>query len=55
MTTVQSGDLATGFNPGNGWGLGWCVIREAQGVTASLSPGTHGHGGAYGTRAWIIR
>ncbi|WP_367874423.1 serine hydrolase domain-containing protein [Luteolibacter sp. Populi] len=53
MTTVQSGDLKTGFTPGNGWGLGWCVIREPQGVTAAVSPGTYGHGGAYGTQAWI--
>jgi CubicO group peptidase (beta-lactamase class C family) len=53
MTTVQSGDLKTGFTPGNGWGLGWCVVREPQGVTAALSPGTFGHGGAYGTQAWI--
>jgi CubicO group peptidase (beta-lactamase class C family) len=53
MTTVQSGDLVTGFTPGNGWGLGWCVIREPQGVTSTLSPGTFGHGGAYGTQAWI--
>lgn len=53
MTTVQSGDLKTGFTPGNGWGLGWCVVREPQGVTAMLSPGTFGHGGAYGTQAWI--
>ncbi len=53
MTTVQSGDLATGFTPGNGWGLGWCVVREPQGVTATLSAGTFGHGGAYGTQAWI--
>ncbi len=53
MTTVQSGDLQTGFTPGNGWGLAWCVIREPQGVTAPLSPGTFGHGGAYGTQVWI--
>jgi CubicO group peptidase (beta-lactamase class C family) len=53
MTTVQSGDLKTGFTPGNGWGLGWCVVREPQGVTGSLSPGSFGHGGAYGTQAWI--
>jgi CubicO group peptidase (beta-lactamase class C family) len=53
MTTVQTGDLKTGFTPGNGWGLGWCVTREPQGVTAMLSPGTFGHGGAYGTQAWI--
>ena len=53
MTTVQSGDLKTGFTPGNGWGLGWCVIREPQGVSATLSPGTFGHGGAYGTQVWL--
>lgn len=53
MTTIQSGDLKTGFTPGNGWGLGWCVIKEPQGVTAAVSPGTFGHGGAYGTQAWI--
>ena len=53
MTTVQTGDLKTGFTAGNGWGLGWCVVREPQGVTAMLSPGTFGHGGAYGTQAWI--
>ena len=53
MTAVQTGDLKTGFTPGNGWGLGWCVVREPQGVTSMLSPGTFGHGGAYGTQAWI--
>ena len=53
MTTVQSGGLKTGFTPGNGWGLGWCVVREPQGVSAALSPGSFGHGGAYGTQAWI--
>jgi CubicO group peptidase (beta-lactamase class C family)/glyoxylase-like metal-dependent hydrolase (beta-lactamase superfamily II) len=53
MTTIQTDGLKTGFTPGNGWGLGWCVVREPQGVTAMLSPGTFGHGGAYGTQAWI--
>ena len=53
MTTVQSGDVKTGFTPGNGWGLAWCVVREPQGVSAMLSPGSCGHGGAYGTQAWI--
>lgn len=53
MTTVQSRDLETGFTPGNGWGLGWCVVREPQGVSGVLSPGSFGHGGAYGTQAWI--
>jgi FkbM family methyltransferase len=53
MTTIQTGSLHTGFTGGNGWGLGWCVVRDPQGVTAMLSPGTFGHGGAYGTQAWI--
>lgn len=53
MTTIQSGDVKTGFTPGNGWGLGWCVVKEPQGITAMLSPGTFGHGGAYGTQAWV--
>jgi CubicO group peptidase (beta-lactamase class C family) len=53
MTTIQTDGLKTGFTPGNGWGLGWCVVREPQGITAMLSPGTFGHGGAYGTQAWI--
>jgi CubicO group peptidase (beta-lactamase class C family) len=53
MTTIQTGDLKTGFTDGNGWGLGWCVVRQPQGPTAALSPGTFGHGGAYGTQAWI--
>jgi CubicO group peptidase (beta-lactamase class C family) len=53
MTTIQTDGLKTGFTPGNGWGLAWCVIREPQGITAMLSPGTFGHGGAYGTQAWI--
>jgi CubicO group peptidase (beta-lactamase class C family) len=53
MRTVASGDLKTGFTDGNGWGLGVCVVREPQGVSAMLSPGSYGHGGAYGTQAWI--
>ncbi len=53
MTTIQTAGLKTGFTPGNGWGLGWCVVREPQGGTAMLSPGSFGHGGAYGTQAWI--
>jgi CubicO group peptidase (beta-lactamase class C family)/poly(3-hydroxybutyrate) depolymerase len=53
MTSIQTGDLKTGFTPGNGWGLGWCIIREPQGVTSMLSKGSFGHGGAYGTQAWI--
>ena len=53
MTKVQSGDLKTGFTPGNAWGLGFCLVREPEGVTEMLSPGTFGHGGAFGTQGWI--
>jgi CubicO group peptidase (beta-lactamase class C family) len=53
MSAIQTGDIHTGFTEGNGWGLGCCVVRQPQGVTAMLSPGTFGHGGAYGTQAWI--
>lgn len=53
MTFVQTGELKTGFTEGNGWGLGWCVVRQPQGASAALSPGSFGHGGAYGTQAWI--
>ena len=53
MTKVQSGEVKTGFTEGNGWGFTWCVVRQPQGVSAMLSPGTFGHGGAYGTQAWV--
>ena len=63
LSTVQTGDLPTGFmqsaefgNHGTnyGWGIGTCIVRTPHdGVTAMLSPGTFGHGGAWGTQAWI--
>jgi CubicO group peptidase (beta-lactamase class C family) len=52
MTTTQSGDVKTGFVEGMSWGLGFQVVREPQGVTAALSKGTFGHGGAYATQSW---
>lgn len=53
MTTIQTGTLKAGFIPGHGWGLGVGVVREPQGQTAMSKPGTFGHGGAFGTQAWI--
>jgi len=53
MTSLQTEDLATGFTPGNGWGLGFCLVREPQGATDALSPSSYGHGGAFGTQGWI--
>jgi CubicO group peptidase (beta-lactamase class C family) len=53
MRTIDTGTLPAGFLPGHGWGLGVGVVREPQGVTSMLSPGTFGHGGANGTQAWM--
>jgi CubicO group peptidase (beta-lactamase class C family) len=63
LTTVQTGALPCGFfqsaGPNNhganyGWGIGTCILRTPhEGVAAMLSPGTFGHGGAWGTQAWI--
>jgi len=52
MTAIHTGDFRTGWNPGHGWGLGVAVLREPQGVTATLSPGTFGHVGVMGTHGW---
>jgi len=63
LTTPQTGDLPTGFFQGDtygnrgtnyGWGIATSILRTPHdGVAAMLSPGTYGHGGAWGTQAWI--
>ncbi len=53
MTRIQTGELKAGFVEGMSFGLGWGVVGQPLGVTAMLSPGTCGHGGAYGTQGWI--
>lgn len=53
MTAIHSGDLKAGFTEGMGMGLGFQVVRDPVGVTAMLSPGAYGHGGAHGTQGWI--
>jgi CubicO group peptidase (beta-lactamase class C family) len=54
MTTNQLGDLPkVSFAPGMHMGLGFHVVGVPQEVTESLSAGTYGHGGAFGTQAWI--
>jgi len=63
LDTPQTGDLPTGFfqnetfgkrGTNYGWGIGTCVLRSPHdGVAAMLSPGSFGHGGAWGTQAWI--
>jgi CubicO group peptidase (beta-lactamase class C family) len=63
LTAPVTGDLPTGFfqddangNRGAnyGWGIATCILRTPHdGVAKMLSPGTYGHGGAWGTQAWI--
>lgn len=63
LTSIHTGDLPTGFfqrdpfgqhGANYGWGIGTCVLRTPHtGVAAMLSPGSFGHGGAWGTQAWI--
>jgi len=63
LTSVHTGSLPTGFfqaeafgrrGANYGWGIGTCVLKTPhEGAAAVLSPGTFGHGGAWGTQAWI--
>src|SRR5262249_28975243 len=53
MCKVQTADMIAGFTPGMGYGFGWAVVKTPMGVTEMLSPGSYGHGGAFGTQAWI--
>ncbi|MBI4326610.1 MAG: serine hydrolase, partial [Chloroflexi bacterium] len=52
MTRPQTGDIKTGFVDGMSFGFGFAVVKQPAGVTAMLSPGTFGHGGANGTQSW---
>lgn len=52
MTKIQTGELATGFTDGMSYGLSFGIVRNPSGVTAMLSKGTFGHGGAFGTQSW---
>ena len=38
---------------GDGFGLGWEVVREPQGTLNLMSPRAFHHGGAFGTFGWI--
>jgi CubicO group peptidase (beta-lactamase class C family) len=63
LTTIHTGELKTGFlqleeygswGANYGWGIGVDILKTPHpGVAEMLSPGTYGHGGAWGTQAWI--
>jgi CubicO group peptidase (beta-lactamase class C family) len=52
MTRKQTGDLKA--RAGMPWGLGFCVVEDPTQMraNATLTPGTFGHGGAFGTQSW---
>jgi CubicO group peptidase (beta-lactamase class C family) len=52
MTRTQTSDIKTGFVDGMSWGFGFAVEKESVGIMRMMSPGTFGHGGAYGTQSW---
>jgi CubicO group peptidase (beta-lactamase class C family) len=53
MTRLQTGEIPCGFVDGMGFGLAWAYVKQPTGVTEALSPGSFGHGGAFGTQAWV--
>lgn len=63
LSAITTGDIPAGFFQGEqygartrnyGWGVATCVLREPHpGSAQMLSAGTYGHGGAWGTQAWI--
>lgn len=53
MTQVHTGDLRAGFSPGIGFGLGWAVVRNVEGMFRLNSIGTFGHGGLYRTYVFV--
>ena len=63
LASVHTGEIPTGFfqtepwgkrGANYGWGVGTCVLRTPHpGHAEMLSPGSFGHGGAWGTQAWI--
>ncbi len=52
MTKIHTGDLKAGHNPGMAFGLAVEVVKDPLGSFALLSPGTFGHGGAFGTHSY---
>jgi len=52
LTRTQSRCIETGFTKGMSWGIHFQVVKDPQGVTAMLNPGTFGHGGAFATQSW---
>jgi CubicO group peptidase (beta-lactamase class C family) len=53
MTSVQTGEFSIPFAPGLGYGIGWCVAKDARAMFRLGSVGAYGHGGAFRTYGWV--
>jgi CubicO group peptidase (beta-lactamase class C family) len=54
MTRVFTPDVTpSGWLGGTGYGLTFEIVNQPQGTLLLHSPGTFGHGGAFGTEGWI--
>ena len=54
MTKLHTGGIdPAGHGAGMGYGLTWTVVKDARGTTDLRSEGTYGHGGAFGTDAFV--
>jgi CubicO group peptidase (beta-lactamase class C family) len=54
MTRVFTPDVKpSGWLGGTGYGLTFEIVDSPEGTLLLHSPGTYGHGGAFGTEGWI--
>ena len=54
MTHLHTGAIdPAGHGAGMGYGLTWTVVKDARATTDLRSEGTYGHGGAFGTDAFV--
>jgi len=54
MTRVFTPDVKpSGWMGGTGYGLTFEVVNQSEGTLLLHSPGTFGHGGAFGTEGWM--
>jgi CubicO group peptidase (beta-lactamase class C family) len=54
MTRVFTPDVKpSGWLEGTGYGLTFEIVDKPEGTLLLHSPGTYGHGGAFGTEGWI--
>lgn len=53
MTATHTGEMKTGHIPGAGRGLTWETARTPESSLIFLSPGSWGHGGAFGTHGYV--